>query len=113
VTHIIKVVDLHRLAEERSIAFHRRVMERIRLEPAILDRVRARVRGWIERGEPHPIYAREWARILELPGDAMAAALAEDPEHMRSLRQVTPFAGALPPKERWAIWRELARRRDA
>ena len=104
-------MDLHRLAEERSIAFHRKVLERIHAEPDILDRARARTRGWLDRGEPHSFYARAWARLLELPWDAMAAALVEDSEPMRALRQVTPFAGALPPKDRWAIWREFAARR--
>lgn len=105
-------MDLHRLAEQRSIAFHRKVLERIQAEPAILERARVRTRGWLDRGEPHPFYAREWARILALPPDAMAAALVEDSEPMRALRQVTPFAGALPPKERWAIWQEFAARRS-
>ncbi|HEX3344385.1 MAG TPA: hypothetical protein VHS09_07415 [Polyangiaceae bacterium] len=101
-------MDLHRLAELRSIAFHRQVMERARVEPAVVERARARVRGWIERGEPHPVYTRDWSRILELPREAMEARVVEDSESMRALRQVTPFAGALPPKERWAIWRQYA-----
>lgn len=105
-------MDLHRLAEERSIAFHAKVMERVRAEPAVLDRARSRVQGWLERGEPHAFYAEEWARILAQPLEAIAAALVDPSEHARALRQVTPFAGALPPAERWAIWREYARRRS-
>ena len=106
-------MDLHRLAEERSIAFHRQVMLRARGEPAILERARERVREWIARGEPHPHYAENWARVLALPPEAMATTVVEDSEAMRALRQVTPFAGALPPKERWAIWKDYARRRGA
>lgn len=98
-------LDLHRLAEERSIAFHRAVAERMRHDPQVLEKARARVRGWLAAGEPHPFYAGEWARILEGSVDSVATALVDPSEHGRALRQVTPFAGALPPKERWAIWR--------
>jgi hypothetical protein len=70
------------------------------------------VRGWIARGEPHAFYADEWARLLALPVDALTASLVERSERASALRQVTPFAGALPPKQRWAIWREYAARRN-
>lgn len=101
-------MDLHRLAEERSIAFHRAVAERMRREPSVLENARARVRGWIAAGEPHPFYASEWARILDGSMESIAEALVDPSEAARALRQVTPFAGALPPRERWAIWRAFA-----
>ena len=88
-------------------------MERIRESPEVLERARARVRGWLERGEPHPHYAQQWARLLALPLDELATALVDPSENARALRQVTPFAGALPPRERWAIWREYAAKRGA
>jgi hypothetical protein len=102
-------VDLHRLAEERSIAYHRAIATRLREDPALLARVRARVAQWIARGDPHPAYGREWDRILKLPIDGIVAALVDPSERARALRQVTPFAGALSPRERWAIGREVAR----
>jgi hypothetical protein len=104
-----RAVSLHRLAEERSLAYHRVVAQRLSERPEVLARARARVKGWLERGEAHPFYAREWARILELPADGLAAALVDPSEHGRALRQVSPFAGALAPRERWAIAREVAR----
>jgi hypothetical protein len=106
-------VDLHRLAEERSIAFHARVMQRIRTDPTVLERARDRVRQWADRGEPHPAYAQAWARILALPLQELENALVDPSEPARALRQVTPFAGALPNAERWAIWREYAARKGA
>jgi hypothetical protein len=38
--------------------------------------------------------------------------LVDDDEEARSLRQATPFAGALKPRERWRIWDEERRRVD-
>jgi hypothetical protein len=104
-------VDLHRLAEERSVAFHRAVLERMREDPAILARARARVDEWLQSGQPHLHYAGEWRRILRLPFGELENALLDPSEEGRALRQVTPFAGALPPKQRWTIWKEFARRR--
>jgi hypothetical protein len=57
-------MDAHRLAEERSLALHRAVKERIARDPSIVA---------------------------------------------RALRQVTPFAGVIPPGT-LAIWREVRER---
>lgn len=105
-------MDLHRLAEERSIAFHRAIADRLADHPEILERARSRVREWIARGEPHPIYARAWDAILALPLPELSERLVDPSEQARALRQVTPFAGALPARERWAIWREFALRHE-
>ena len=102
-------MNLHRLAEERSIAFHRAVAQKIASEPLVLSAARARVEQWLARGTPHPVYAREWERILALPLAELSSALVDPSEEARALRQVTPFAGALPARERWDLWREAAR----
>ena len=101
-------MNLHRLAEERSLAFHRRVAEKIASDPAILERARARVDEWLQAGSVASVYATEWARLLAASPRVLSALLEDPSEHARALRQVTPFAGALPPRERWRIWREVA-----
>jgi hypothetical protein len=101
-------VQLHRLAEERSLAFHRRVAEKMSAEPALLARARTRVDEWLATGSVARVYASEWARLLAATPDVLRALLEDPSEHARALRQVTPFAGALPPRERWRIWREVA-----
>jgi hypothetical protein len=101
------VVNAHRLAEERSLAFHRAVADRLAAEPELLDRARARVRSWIESGEVAPYYARAWEEILSRLPSEVCAFLVEDSERAHALRQVTPFAGAIDPRTRWRIWREV------
>ena len=103
-------VDPHRLAEERSIAYHARVAERVRADPARLAAPRARVSAWLVAGTPHPEYARAWREILAGSVDTLCATLVDPSEHARALRQVTPFAGFLDPRERWTIWREVRER---
>ncbi len=100
-------MDAHELAEERSLAYHATVAERLRAEPARVEQARARVLEWLEAGWPHVHYARAWNEILAKSLDEICAALVDRSERARALRQTTPFAGFLPPRERWAIWQSV------
>jgi hypothetical protein len=97
-------MDLHRLAEERSIAYHRVIAERLQRQPEVLQKARQRVQGWLASGSP--FYARKWAEVLAGDPPSIAAFLVERSELAIELRQSSPFAGALDPRERWKIWRE-------
>jgi hypothetical protein len=99
-------VDPHRLAEERSLAYHRVVAERIVREPLLLERARATVAAWLAEGRA-PFYAHAWGQVLSSPVDSIARLITSDTEEARALRQATPFAGVLGPHERWRIWREV------
>lgn len=98
-------MDLHRLAEERSIAYHRAIAERMPREPEILANARQRVQSWLASGEP-PFYARKWSEVLAGDLPSIQAFLTERSDLAYELRQSSPFAGALNPRERWRIWRE-------
>ena len=103
-------MDLHRLGEERSIAYHRVIAARIAADPSILARARARVRTWLETGDAPPEYARAWEEVLSRPQPEILAFLVDPGPRARELRQSTPFAGVLVPRERWAIWRAVRER---
>lgn len=103
-------MDLHRLAEERSIAYHRVISERLESQPEILERARRRVDGWLSAGSDAPFYARKWAEILSGDIPSIARFLVDRSELAIELRQSTPFAGAIRPQERWKIWRETRER---
>ncbi len=100
-------MDPHRRAELRSLAYHQAISARLAADPSILERARARVADWERTNEVHPHYRTVWARWLALPIDELAAALSADTEAMTAARQVSPFAGALSPRERWALWRSV------
>jgi len=100
-------MSLHRLAEERSLAFHRVVADRIRNDPRLLEPVRARLDEWLERGDRSSSYAAEWRRIVDLPIPKLVEFLVDPGEHARELRQSTPFAGFLTPAERWQLWAQV------
>jgi len=102
-------MDPHRLAEARSLAYHEIVARRIVDEPAILQRARERVAAWL-RQVPPSHHALAWNDELGGTRESLQAFLVDPGERARELRQSTPFAGALDPRERWRLWREVAER---
>jgi hypothetical protein len=100
-------MDLHALAEERSIAYHRAVADRLRADPALLTKARARIDEWIARNDRSAGYALRWRDKLGEPLDRLLAFLVDPSEEARAMRQATPFAGFIDPRERWRIWREV------
>jgi hypothetical protein len=103
-------MDSHRLAEERSLAFHRLIAEILERDPVQLDRARGRVRQWQQERSVHAYYVEAWARLLAGPFDELRRMLLADTEEAKALRQMTPFAGVVDPRTRWKIWRETRER---
>jgi hypothetical protein len=86
------------------------VAERLRPDPTVRRRARARVDSWFREHAVAAVWARGWDELLGRPVDAPSARLVEDSEATRALRQVTPFAGVVGPRERFRIWRETVER---
>ena len=101
-------MDPHRLAEARSLAYHRVIAECILADPALVDAARVRIAEWRREGRMHEAYLAAWEALLAGPREALLASITADDEAARALRQTTPFAGALDPRERWAIHRAVA-----
>ncbi|HXK09384.1 MAG TPA: hypothetical protein VMT70_07065 [Vicinamibacteria bacterium] len=96
---------LHGLAEDVSLELHRAVAERLLANPALLERARRRVAGWLRDGTVGRTYAEAWQAALAGSVDAVARLLSDPGERARALRQTSPFAGFLEPRTRWAVWR--------
>ena len=97
----------HWLAEERSLALHQAVAERVRRTPALLESARARVRAWQADGRMNARYAEAWERVLALPIEDVCAFMTDRGEEARALRQSTPFVGVLDARTRLRIWRQV------
>jgi hypothetical protein len=100
-------MNLHELAEERSLAIHRMVADRLRENPQLIEAARSRVAGWLADGSVHPAYAKAWAELLSGPAQRLLATLVDPGETARALRQCSPFAGVVDPRTRWGIWRAV------
>lgn len=103
---------LHRLAELRSLAYHRAVAERVRVEPELVSRARRKLEQWEAEARIHPHYAAQWRAALNDP-ESLAELLTADNERARAARQCTPFAGVIPAGQRHRIWREERARWEA
>jgi hypothetical protein len=103
----------HRTGVERSLALHREVARRIVADSAVVDRARERVESWILEGSVPDVYASAWKAILERAPDDIAFEITKDDESAAALRQVSPFAGALDPRARWRILRDVGREHEA
>jgi hypothetical protein len=91
----------HRLAELRSLAYHRALAPRLG-RPAI-EQARGRLRRWQDERRIDPLLASAWEEVLALPTEEIRQAIGADDERGRDLRQSTPFAGLLSEPERRKI----------
>jgi hypothetical protein len=99
-------VDLLPLGNERSLAFHRVVAQRLD-DADLIDRARRTVARWRAEALCSTWYADRWDALLRGDRAALLAVLGGDDDGARALRHNTPFAGALSAKERSAIWRSV------
>ena len=98
----------HVRIEKRSIALHRAIAERIRKNPALMEKARENLRKYLDRfareNRPLPNALSEWQDILMSQSrEAVLELLVSSGESASRLRQSSPFAGILTPKERWKI----------
>ncbi len=98
-------MDPHRLAEARSLEYHRVIARR--LDEVVLARARAQAQRKASEGSE---YGQRWLTILSGSVEAIRRALVDEGELMTAMRQSSPFAGALDARERWQIHREVRER---
>lgn len=91
----------HRVAELRSLAYHRALAPRLR--KPMIDQARRRLRRWIEEEKIDRRYALGWEEVLALPIADIRNAITADDGHGRDLRQNSPLAGMLSEQERQKI----------
>jgi hypothetical protein len=91
----------HRTAERRALAYHALLAER--LDERTVEEARARIEDLAASGRLHPRYAERWRLLLSCPLAEIAAAIAEDGQAGRDLRQNSPLAGFLNEQERQRI----------
>lgn len=93
--------DPHRVAELRSLAYHRALAPRLRR--LTIEEARARLRRWRDEERIDPRYSLAWEEVLVLPMEEIRRVIAADDQRGRDLRQNSPFAGMLSEPERRKI----------
>ncbi len=103
----------HEFQDEVSLELARQVAARLRESTGPLELARGNVQHWCRLNAQSKALLRcygEWQSILDRPLDEICDTLCADTEEGRRLRQNSPFAGVLPPKQVWEIkrrYREL------
>ena len=86
---------------------HRLAIERLRVEPQAVERVRAQLQKWrlsgTTRSDP---YWDEWEVLLDQGVDALENVICADDEHAQVLRSVSPISVLLTQRERAQLLRE-------
>ena len=94
--------------EARSLAMHRAIAGKLRAHPELLAIANDNLKRRMEEPGCSQAYFEEWQRIPALSLNEVLGLVVEDSERMRALRQCTPFAGVLTPRERWDIYDAFA-----
>lgn len=100
-------MDPHRIAEARSLAYHRVVAERLTRDPQVIERARKRIDAWLAEPNRSSSYLEQWRALLAGPRERLLEVLRSMDEQAKALRQCTPFPGELDPRERWELWRRV------
>jgi hypothetical protein len=87
----------HELADRTSLALHRAVADRLREDPSLVARARARVVASLADRQLHAYYGERWLSLLDGPLDLLLDELTSSSEAAQALRQTSPFAGVLDP----------------
>jgi hypothetical protein len=95
----------HRVLDARSLALHCKIKRKIDRNPGLLERPRRNLARWSESASgPLPAYITEWREILDRPWPDVAAFITSFSDEAVRLRQSSPFAGVLNPKERKQVY---------
>jgi hypothetical protein len=94
----------HQDLDRRSLALHQAIADKLREHPDLLAVARDNLDRWSKTQQRSRPYFEAWRELLGLPLEELLNAVVEDSERMTALRQSSPFAGILEPKERWSTY---------
>lgn len=98
----------HERIDQRSIAMHRAIAAKLVAHPELLAVANENIERWSATAIDSLPYLQAWREMLSLPLNQLLELIVEDSERMRAMRQCSPFAGVLTPKERWRIYDAFA-----
>lgn len=96
----------HSETDQVSLELARRVADRMREQPEVVDFARANLARWSQQNPSAPSLQRcyaEWQQILTRPVEAICSLLCSESDDTQRLRQNSPFAGVPSPAEVWEV----------
>lgn len=104
----------HQQLDQRSLALHRLIADKIRQDPRLLEKPRQTLARWrkvvSQNAQP---YLNDWQQLMERGLDACLSVATQESEHAAAMRQNSPFCGVLTHKERFVFFRDWAKEHHA
>lgn len=103
-----KLTRTHEWIDQRSLALDKAIVQKLLVEPALLQCAKDNLQHWIQQRQPAvPQVLVEWQEILDTwPLERIIELLRSSEQEACRLRQSSPFCGILSEKERTAIFQE-------
>lgn len=106
-------IRTHQQLDARSLALHRLIVDKIRRNPVLFERVGQTLERWRPITPTGTLpYLDEWQRLVEQGMDHCLEFATEDSQHAATLRQSSPFTGILTHQERFAFFKGWHRDRE-
>jgi hypothetical protein len=99
--------------EQKSLAYHYAVADKLRVDPALLATARRRLQWYRERNPQGRRYYERWRQLLTGPLEQLLAAMTDESAAGCALRQENPFVDLISQRERAEIYRQVVARVDA
>ena len=96
----------HSETDQVSLELARRVAERMRWQPEVVEIARTNLVRWSKQNASAPSLLRcyaEWQQVLSRPVEEICDLLCSESDNAQRLRQNSPFAGVLSPAEVWEV----------
>ncbi len=96
----------HEIQDQVSLELARRIAEELPKHPEWIELARANLQRWSQQNKDAPALLRnytEWMQLLTLPVEEIARILTAETQEAQRLRQNSPFAGVLSPRQVWEI----------
>lgn len=97
----------HERVDRRSLALHRAIAAKLLARQELIAKAHDNIKRWLPASGGSRPYLEAWREILAKPVEEIARMIVEEGERMTAMRQNSPFAGVLTPRERWAVYREF------
>jgi hypothetical protein len=100
---------MHHLREIQSLQMHRRIAAMMESNPSgVIGKALENLHAWLDhhQGSAMESVFKEWLDLLaRMEPSEISAFIVSDSERAVRMRQSSPFAGVLSPREVWAIKR--------
>ncbi|WP_372029871.1 hypothetical protein [Pseudomonas kurunegalensis] len=93
-------MNIHELHDRYSLEAHRLVAKKLLADPGLLDVAKANLTKIGAELPKSSVAVEEWSVILKCKVESICEFIVQDNDHLRELRQSSPFSGIISQSER-------------